>query len=82
MNQRLYKIRSGRVWYKGRSGWCLGEHDSPIFTNRLNAERTRSRELKITKELSETRPDLPWEVRNHALWCAAEIVEYEMVPVP
>lgn len=82
MNQRLYRIRSGRVWYGGRSGWCRDEHDSPIFTNRLNAERTMRTGRRISQDLSETRPDLPWEVENHARWQAAEIAEYELVPLP
>jgi hypothetical protein len=90
MNQQLYRIRSGRVWYKGRSGWCRDEHDSPVFTNRLSAERKmRSElktsreliELKTSRELSETRRYLPWQVDNHAKWCAAEIVVYDLVPV-
>lgn len=80
-NQRIYRIRSGRVWYGGRHGWCRDEHDSPIFTNRLSAESKIRSGLRISRQLSETRPDLPWEVENHQRWAAAEIAEYEMVPV-
>jgi hypothetical protein len=80
-HQRIYRIRSGRVWYNGRHGWCRDEHDSPIFTNRLRAESKIRSGLKVSRELSETRPDLPWEVDNHAKWSAAAIAEYEMVPL-
>ncbi len=79
--QKLYRIRSGVNWYNGRSGWCMEEHDSPIFTNRSRAEAKMRSELRTTKELSETRKDLPWQVENYAKWCVAEIAEYNLVPV-
>ena len=79
-HQKLYRIRSGPVWYKGRSGWCSDEHDSPIFTNRDSAAAKLRSELRTTKELSEACADLHW-VDAYAKWCAAEIAEYNLVPV-